>query len=250
MRNALGQAVAMLLLPLWSTPGLAQTADEIVEQHLAASGGRAALSRLTSRAAKGSITIAMAVGEFAGTLEVFNKVPNKSRTLVTLDLSAFGGGQVISDQRFDGATGYVIDTFNGNREITGSQLEAMRNGGFPTPLLNYREREVTLALVGQEQVQGNAAYVIDATPRMGPRVRLFFDRATLMLVRTATTVNVPQLGGDIEQVVEFSDFRDVDGVKVPFFVKSTNSAQTITSTISDVKHNVEIADESFVRLAQ
>jgi hypothetical protein len=70
-----------------------------------------------------------------------------------------------------------------------------------------------------------------------------------MLVKTTTTVNVPQLGGDIEQVVEFSDFRDVDGVKVAYVVKSTNPAQTITATVADEKHNTQIDDGSFSKPA-
>lgn len=50
--------------------------------------------------------------------------------------------------------------------------------------------------------------------------------------------------GDIEQVVEFSDFRDVDGIKVPYTTRSTNAVQAIVVTMTDVKHNLEL-DESF-----
>ena len=59
------------------------------------------------------------------------------------------------------------------------------------------------------------------------------------------TLNVPQLGGDIEQVVDFSDFRDVDGIKIPFVTKSTNPAQTVTATMMSVKHNMDLDDSSF-----
>jgi hypothetical protein len=138
---------ASALLVLWSGPPLAaQSADDIIEKHLAATGGRAALTKLTSTTADGSITLTSPVGQLAGTIQVSGKPPNKSRTLITLDLSALGGGQVTVDQRFDGTAAYVIDTLNGNREITGSQLDAMRNGGFPTPLLNYRARGSEVAL--------------------------------------------------------------------------------------------------------
>ena len=45
--------------------------------------------------------------------------------------------------------------------------------------------------------------------------------------------------------MEFGDFRDVDGVKVPFLVRSINSAQTVTGILTDVKHNVEVDETGF-----
>ena len=249
MKKAFRPLAALALLALLPVPGRAQTADEIIEKHLAASGGRAALGKLTSRTTSGSITLTTPVGDLAGTIEVFNKAPNKSRTLINLDLTAVGGPKVVSDSRFDGAAGYVIDSFNGNREITGSQLDAMRNGSFPTPLLGYKESGSSLALANKEKVGEKDAYVIQLTPKTGPGSRVFIDTESFMLVRTVMTVNVPQLGGDIEQVVEFSDFRDVDGVKVAYVVKSTNPAQTITATVADVKHNTQIDDSSFQKPA-
>ena len=61
---------------------------------------------------------------------MYNKKPNKTRTLIKIDATALGGGQIVTDQRFDGVTGYVIDSFQGNRDITGDALEAMKAGRF------------------------------------------------------------------------------------------------------------------------
>ena len=248
MKKRLGLVAAAAMLALWSSPALAQTVDDIIEKHLAASGGRAALSKLTSRTATGTITLTSPVGELSGTIEVFVKAPNKSRTLVKLDLSAVGGGQVVSDQRFDGATGYVIDTFNGNREITGSQLDALRNASFPSPLLNYRENGSAAAL-STEKVGEKDAHVIQLSPKTGPQIRMFIDAESFLNVKTVVSVNVPQLGGDIDQVQEFSDFHDVDAVKVPHSVRSSTSVQVVKATVSEVKHNTEIDDSSFSRPA-
>jgi outer membrane lipoprotein-sorting protein len=232
---------------LVGVPALAQTADEIIEKHLAASGGRAAYAKVTSRVGTGAITVTTPVGDLPGTIEVFSKKPNKTRTLIKLDLTAVGAGQMTSDQRFDGTTGYVMDTLQGDRTVEGSQLDAMRNGSFPSPLLTYKELGATMALGDREKVGGKDAYVIKMTPKAGPATRLFFDAESFMLVRTTVTLNVPQLGGDIEQVVDFSDFRDVDGLKIPFITKSSNAAQTVTATMSSVKHNADIDDASFAK---
>jgi hypothetical protein len=228
-------------------PALAQSADEIIEKHLAAAGGRDVLGKLTTRTATGTISLTTPVGELMGTIEVYSKKPNKQRTVIKLDLTTLGGGPIVTDQRFDGTTGYLVDPINGNRAVEGTQLDAMRSGSFPTPLLNYKELGASLALSGREPIGGKEAFVMRFTPKAGPPVRMFIDSTTFMLVRTVITLNVPQLGGDIDQVVEFSDFRDVDGVKVPFVTKSTNSVQAITATMTSVKHNVAIEDAAFAK---
>jgi outer membrane lipoprotein-sorting protein len=233
------------VLVLWAVPSLAQTADEIIEKHLAATGGRAVLSKLTSRTSTGTLTLTTPVGDLKGTVEVYNKKPNKTRTLIKIDATALGGGQIVSDQRFDGVTGYVIDSFQGNRDITGDQLEAMKASAFPTPLLNYKESGATAVMGNREKVGATDAFVIQLTPKSGPGVRVFIDSQTFMLVKTIITINVPQLGGPIDQVVEFSDFRDVDGTKIPYTTKSSNPVQTVTAILIDVKYNTEIDDSSF-----
>lgn len=143
---------------LCSSAAAAQTADDSIEKHLAASGGRAALAKLTSRTSVGAISLTTPAGELSGPIEVDLEAPNKNRTLVKLDLSAVGGGEVINDQRFDGTTGYVI-----------------------------------------------------------------------------------------EQTIDFSDFRDVDGVKVPFTTQATNPVQSVTARMTTVTHNTDIPDSYFVR---
>jgi hypothetical protein len=239
----------LALVAFCSVPAFAQTADEVIEKHLAAIGGRAALAKATSRVSTGKISVSTPVGELAGTIEVSNKAPNKSRTLVKLDLSALGGGEMTSDQRFDGTTGYQIDTFQGNRDITGDQLEALKNGVFPTPLLDYKANGLTVALAEKEKVGDKDSHVLVVTPKTGRPMRMFFDAESFMLLKQVLTINVPQAGGDLEQTVEFSDFRDVDGYKVAFAVKSANQVQSITATLTDVKHNTPIDDSSFMRPA-
>src|SRR5438105_4014108 len=108
----------------------AQTADEVIEKHLTALGGRAALGKLKSRSMTGTIVLTTPAGDISGSIEVLNAAPNKTRTLIKADLSAFGAGQLVLDQRFDGKTGYVMDSIQGNREMTGGQLELVRNSAF------------------------------------------------------------------------------------------------------------------------
>ncbi len=217
----------------------AQTVDDIVEKHLAALGGRPALEKLTSRLMTGTATLSTPGGDVSGTVELLNAPPNKSRTLLKIDLSSLGAGQVTFDQRFDGTAGYVLDSFQGNRDITGNQLENMRNAVFPSPFLNYKQLGMTLELGSREKAGERDAYLLIVKPMSGSVQRQYLDAESYLPVRVLSRVDAPPVG-EIEQTTELSDYRDVDGLKVPFLVKVTTPYQTISIAITKVEHNGKV----------
>ena len=227
----------------------AQTADEIVEKSVAALGGRAAFGKLTSRTTVGTITLSTPVGDVTGSAELFEMPPNKTRSVIKADLTSLGAGPMTVDQRFDGSTGYVIDSLQGNREITGNQLDNQKNGSFPHPFLTYKTQGTTAKLVGKEKVGDKDAFVVTFDPTSGSEIRQFFDAETFLPIKSVVTVNVPQLGQDVEQTTEFLDYRDVDGVKMPFRLRISSSIQTFTINVTKIEHNAKLDESMFVRPA-
>lgn len=231
----------------WALPASAQTVDEVIEKHLAAIGGRAALATLQSRQMVGTMTLSLPVGgDVTGSIDALNAVPNKARTLIKLDLTALGAGPIQIDQRFDGSTGYLLDSMQGDRPITGSQLASMKSAVFPSPFLNYKERGASVELKGKEKVGEREAYLLVYTPRDGAVVRQYLDAESFLAVRMVTTVDVPGMGA-LDQTSDFSDQRDVDGVKVPFLIKSSSAAQSFTISVTKVDHNVTVDEKLFVK---
>ena len=139
--------------------------------------------------------------------ELLVKAPNKTRLLMTIDLTSLGAAAMTVEQRFDGTAVYAINSMQGETPISAKQVENMRNGIFPTPLLGYKERGAKLEQAPNEKVQGKDAIVLVLTPATGSPVRMFLDPETYLVVRTATTVNSAQLGGDVQQTTELSDYR-------------------------------------------
>jgi len=222
----------------------AQTADDVIDKHLAALGGRAAIAKLTSRSLAGTMTFSTPAGDVSGTIEIMNQPPNKVRTLTKLDLSSQGVGVVVVEQRFDGTSGYVLDSIRGNRDITGNQLENLKNTVFPSPFLNYKERGVTIDLGEREKVNGRDAYVLIVKPKSGSISRQFIDAESYVTVRLVLKLDVPE-AGEVEQTTEFSDYREVDGVKIPFGIRVTSALQNFSISVTKVEHNVKIDETLF-----
>lgn len=246
-RHHLPLLLSLLVAPVLVTHAATQTADEVVEKHLAAMGGREALGKLTSRKATGTMTVMTPNGPISGPLEVYSKAPNKTRLYVVLDLTAMGMNDKLTlDQKFDGTTGWALNTLQGDRQITGNQLDNMKNASFPSPLLSYKATGMTVELLPNETVAGTSLIVLKITPKVGSVSKLFLDPVTYLVVRSSATINSPEMGGDVEQVNEASDYRTVDGVKIPFKTVQTAGPQTATIVFEKVEHNIAIDDAIFV----
>lgn len=246
MRIASLRLLGMLAFVLVGQTASAQTADEIVERSLKALGGREALSKLTTRMASGTISLSTPGGDVTGPIEITNQAPNKVRVLIKLDLAAFNLGQVTVDQRFDGNTGFVLDTLQGNRDITGDQLELMRNTPFPNTLLTYREAGIRVELVGTEKVGDRDAFVLLFTPKTGPPVRQYIDTMTYLMIRQTVKATVDQVG-EIEQMTEVLAYRDVNGIQEPARVRTVSPIQTATITLSSIQHNAPVESSVFAK---
>lgn len=243
---SLALVLSLLLLPSITTSAATQSADEIIEKHIAAVGGRAALAKLTSRKAVGTMTVGTQAGELSGSLETYSKAPNKSRALIKLDLSAVGmNDTLVVDQRFDGTTGWTMDSMQGNSQMEGDQLNSLRNNHFPSPFLNYKETGTTVTVLPKEMLAGKELIVLQVSPKVGPVSKVYLDPQTFLVVRSWARITHP-MAGEIEQTSEVSDYRVVDGVQVAFKVVNSSAIQSATMQLKTVEHNVAIDDAMFV----
>ena len=245
MRVLTLRIAAVVMILACAQVARAQTADEIIEKSIAAMGGRAAISKIKTRVSTGTITLTTPAGDIPGTIEVYNAAPNKIRTVIKADLSAFGAGPLTVDQRFDGAIGYVLDTLQGNRDITGNQLENMKNNSFPHPFLAYKAMGTSVKLGAKEKDGAGEAYSITFEGTTGSPIHQLIDAQSFLPTKSVVTVNVPQLGQDVEQTAIVSDFKPVDGVMVPHKLVVSSSIQGFTVTFAKIENNVAIDEKMF-----
>ncbi len=210
------------------------TADQLLEKYVAAVGGAEALHKISSRVSKGSITV---MGHETA-IEVFAKAPDK-RMSVT-----HGATQSIT--AFDGQGGW-LGGGNGHpaRDMSGQEAEAARLDAdfyFPTHI-----KEIFSGFrVGRPDKIGDQAVFTLICMRQGqPPVRLYFDQSSGLLVRQVRYTDTP-IGRNPTQI-DYADYREVDGVKVPFRWTLARINGRFTIQIHEAQQNVPVDDAKFAK---
>jgi outer membrane lipoprotein-sorting protein len=218
-----------------SQPAL--TAEQILEKSIAASGGRAAMARLTSTQASGLIEFVSA--KKYGKMQMYAKAPNKQLVISTLE----GIGEV--RQGCDGQVAWSQDPTGIVQEATGAALEEMKRAATFNASLMWRERYPKVELAGEETVGGRKAYAVRLFPATGKPETRCFDQENFLFLKETGTHEFPGQGA-IEISVEFADYRDVGGIKMPFLIKQVMApVGEMRITLTEVKNNPELDDSLF-----
>jgi zinc protease len=225
--------------PAVSSPAAAlPSADQILDKYIAAIGGEAAWHKLNSRLSKGTIEIpAMSL---SGTVEVHDKAPGSSLAVVSLGGATFQRG-------CDGTTAWSDDPQNGLRTLSGAEAEDSKRQADFYHQINMRKYYSNWKVTGTEKIGDHDAYVVEATSLAGDVDKMYFDTQSGLMLRAITTLHTAQGAAVIQS--ELSDYRDTDGIKLPFSVHQSSAQTEYTITFSEVHHNVDLSDGQFAKPA-
>ena len=221
------------------------TATEILDKYIQAVGGAQRLAGLTSYVVTGNAVGYEGLGG-NGQFTVYSKAPNQRSTVITFKDHPERGESVWA---FDGKAGLIktprallLEYDLAGAELDGARFEAQLAfpGQIKTALNNWR--------VGTPRVVKDKEYaVVQGT---GPRnfmATLYFDQKTGLLERMVRFGPSPI--GRINVQVDYSDYREVNGIKFPFEVAFFWLDGRYTAKVTDVKVNVPIDAAKFTASA-
>lgn len=214
------------------------TSDDVINHYVKAIGGQDAWKKITSRQFIGTIEIpAMSV---SGTIESHEKAPDKMLSVVVVAGSAFRRG-------FDGKVAWADDPQNGLRDVTGPEFDdTKREANFNRPL-ELQKTYSKIAVTGTEKVGDRDAYVVEATLGSGDADKLYFDTQSGLLVKSISQQHTPQ--GAVTVQEELTDYRDTDGVKIPYSIHQSTPQIEFNIKITEVHSNVSFDDAQFSKPA-
>ena len=211
------------------------TADQILAKYTEALGGSAVIEKLKTRSMKG--TWLTADGITLG-YEVYQTAPDKLFTILNTPK------QGTFERGFDGKTAWEKSS-SGVRDLEGTQLVYLKRYPDLFRDIKLQGQFTRISYGGKEKIDGKDVYVLRGTSVDGKGERLYFDAQTGLLVRriTSTTTMV----GLIPEQVDYEDYREVDGMKVPFTIRITaiDSFWSSTRKFTEIKLNVPVDETKF-----
>jgi len=211
------------------------TADDILNKYINAIGGTAAIDKIKTRVMKG--TMVTANGQTIS-YELHQTAPNKAYELFTAQRGSM-------ERAVNGETGWEKNP-QGVHELVGQQLADLKLSMQLFRNIKLKEQFTRLRFGGREKIGDRDAYVLNAGTADNRRERLYFDAENGLLLRRVSFTQT--LIGVIPEQIDFEDYRDVEGVKLPFTIRlsSVDPGNPIsTRKFDEIKLNGPIDDSKF-----
>jgi photosynthetic reaction center cytochrome c subunit len=210
------------------------TASELLEKYVGAVGGARAIASRTSRIVKGR-------ENFRGqstALEIFSKAPNKQAVV-----RHYAKGDSVTV--FDGDAAWFRTPGRQARDLHGADLDAARLDADLQFPLHIPQHYSALHVEYPEKIGERESYVLLCAEGAAPAAKLYFDAQSRLLVRVVR-YKESALGVNPEQI-DYSDYRDVDGVRLPFRITVSGPTSSSTIQIDEVEDNVPVDEARFSR---
>jgi zinc protease len=225
------------------TPDQQQAAEAIFARYAEALGGQEVADRVESYLLKGHFEVTGRPVKLP--VEIYVKKPDKS--LMVVEIPGVGsirrgrsGGQAWFQTPFPARARGEGDSPNELAEV--ERDHDLYKAGRIREL--YRE----VRLDGKARLKGRDVYVVEGRPAEGPAEKMLFDTETGLLLRWDVVRRAPGQPNVFARVY-LEDYREVDGLKVPFTVRYYFEPRELVLRLDEVRHGVALDDSLFEKPA-
>lgn len=218
----------------------AQTADDIINKYLEASGGKDFLGKLTTVYYEGTMDVMGMQGIIKNTT-----LNGKG---MRQDVDMMGS---IMTTCYNDKGGWTINPFMGSttaEDMPEAQYSAGKDNIFiAAPFIRYEELGYKAELEGTETAGGVDAFKIKMTSPLNTTNTYYFHPENYQMIKS---VEVSDMQGQmVENIMNFSDYRTTDGYLMPFKIDMdmAGGQMLMTLTISKVELNVQVNDSIFLK---
>src|SRR2546430_5383603 len=211
--------------------------DQVLEKYIRALGGADRLARITSFVATGTSKGYGPEGD-ERRFEVFAKAPDH-RTTITHTLDGD------STTAFDGAAGWTAAPHRpvAVPALTGQDLDGLKLDADLSFPAHVKDALTNWRVGPADTIRGRDVRGVPGTTAKGALATFFFDRESGLLARQVRYTASPV--GRMPTQIDYADYRDVSGVKMPFRLTVIWLDGQDTIQLTDIQTNVAVDAAKF-----
>jgi hypothetical protein len=216
------------------------SAEEVLNKYVAAVGGREAIAKVKSYTLHGT-----GEGTRGGAQPFDATIVEPDKFLAVMMRPGQGQNPPTEvRQSYSGARGWVKGA-RGTSEMDAAQIADMRQAARSVSALKIAEPFPQMRVRGRRRIDDREVIVLEAKPSPTETERFYFDTQTGLLVRQVTLREM--FLQTIPEQIDYDDYRDVNGLKLPFTVRvsGVNPNATTTRKFTEIKLNAPVDDSIF-----
>jgi hypothetical protein len=131
-----------------------------------------------------------------------------------------------------------ISAMGQDQELTEDMVKVLKAQTYVFPEDHYQELGYSLELFGTEEIDGETAHTLVVTASNGMKTSEYYSVKSGLKLRTSSDAT-----GDIT----YSDYQEVEGVKIPMKLSITNPMLPVAmeAYVVSIKFNQELSDDDF-----
>ena len=221
------------------------TLEKILEKNILATTQSASIKEATKKIAKiksvqQEIKASPAGSPVSFDMITYFQAPNKEAMVVNFN------GSMMQREFSNGVTGGSESSpmAGGKSEVLTAEEVAEKNQTAGVlPELNYKVNKVEATLLGVKEEMGKKYYVVEIKSKDGIS-QSYYDATSFLKTKTYSTSKSDD--GDVnEATIEYSDFKDVSGILMPYTMSQQFGQMALSSEVKSIEINKTIDGKVF-----
>ena len=220
-------ASAIIAIAL-AVPSFAQTADEVIDKHLAAMGGVDKLRGIKTLSMEANIQTPQAPG-----MEVIMKMTAVNGKGFRQDITVMG---MAIEAGYDGSVAWqnspTMMGGSGNPEpLPAEQMDRVKEqADLSGNLVDYKTKGHTVELLGKEDLEGTEVFKLKLNKKNGDVEYSYIDASNYLVIKSESVVKMQ--GQETKSSQLMSNYKEVEGLKFPFTIEQDNPMMGGSSSVT------------------
>ncbi|MGD8780577.1 MAG: insulinase family protein [Ignavibacteria bacterium] len=207
------------------------TVESVIDDYITAIGGRENVEKVQDK----TTVLEGSSGQMNLTITIMQKVPDMFNQ--KLESNFFN-----QETWYDGQKGKMV-AMGQESYLEGEELESTKTLAILNPFLDFKSHGMTPELKGIETINGHDTYKVEITLPNEEKWTKYYDIETGLLNRYVTDVKVQ--GNSAQTIVDYDEYKEVDGVKYPHKLSQTSAGRSIELNVVTIEINKGLDDGIF-----